>query len=231
MKTQKELKFMPADTNVGKVFLYGARANSNSPIIINAKTAAGADSNGPVVLAIDASGDVKTAQIVRDAMQGSVASYVIPSVDAAINYPLVYTTVVSGSPSSSNLWLPDEAVGGNRVRYLITADKDKRFSMSIYAKQSSNSWQGSGFTDTGGASMCILDLYADAPKAYRRINYRYQCLVATTQFGAFNTWKVGDAYIQTGNDTSYPDVGVAFGGYPGSSSSVQIKVYRISGIF
>lgn len=231
MKTQKELKFMPADTNVGKVFLYGTRDNSNSPIIINAKTAAGADSVGPVVLVIQGDGTVKTAQIVRDAMHNSMASYVIPSVDAAINYPEVYTTVVSGSSSLSKLWLPAEVVGGNRVRYLITADKDKRFSMSIYAKQSSQGWQGVGLSDTGGASMCILDLYADAPKAYRRINYRYQCLVATTEFGAMNTWKVGDSYQQSGSDASHSDVGVAFGGFPGSSSSVQIKVYRISRIF
>lgn len=228
MKTQKELKFMPADTNVGKVFLYGTRDNSNSPIIINTKTAVGADSVGPVVLAIDASGNVTTAQIVRDAMHNSEASYVIPSVDAAINYPKVYTTVVSGSPSSSKLWLPAEAVGGNRVRYLITT-KD-RFSMSIYVKQSSNSWESISLFNTGGASMCILDLYADAPKAYRRINYRYQCLVATTQFGAMDTWKVEDSYIQSGSDASYSDVGVAFGGYPGSSYSVQIDVYRISKI-
>lgn len=231
MKTQKELKFMPADPHVGKAFLYGTRDNSNSPIIINAEIAHGADSVGPVVLAIQADGTVTTAQIVSKVTHDSGASYVIPSVDAAINYPEVYTTVVSGSPSSSKLWLPAEVVGGNRVRYLITADKDKRFSMSIYAKHSSNGWQSTSLSDTGGASMCILDLYADAPKAYRRINYRCQCLVATTEFGAMNTWKVRDSYEQSGSDASYSDVGVAFGGYPGSSSSVQIKVYRISGIF
>lgn len=227
MKTQKELKFMPANTNAGTGFLYGARANSNSPIIIKARTTAGVDSKGPVVLAIDAYGDVKTAQIVRDAMHDSTASYVIPSIDAAINYPLVYTTVVSGSPSSSNLWLPDEVVGGNRVRYLITTTD--RFSMAFCAQQSSDSWTAYTFTK-GGASMCILDLSADSPKAYRRINYRYQCLMSEANFGAINTWSVADSYVQTGNDSSYSAVGVAFGGYPGGSASARIKVYRISNI-